>query len=51
MSKPRITWIAGKMHFPPDVDPAFIDWVEPLVAKPRSEKQPSHEQDKVGSIR
>jgi hypothetical protein len=32
----RKTWIKGKMHFPPDVDPADIDWVVPLaVANPK----------------
>jgi hypothetical protein len=25
----RITRVKGKMHFPPDVDPADVDW-EPL---------------------
>jgi hypothetical protein len=25
----RITWVKGKMFFPPDVDPADVDW-EPL---------------------
>ena len=38
MSKQRITWIVGKMHFPPDVNPADIDWVEPMV-KPRKETE------------
>lgn len=31
----RTTWIKGKMHFPPDIDPADIDWVKPLVAYPK----------------
>ena len=26
----RITWIPAKMFFPPDVNPADIDWCEPL---------------------
>jgi len=35
----RKTWIKGKMHFPPDVDPADIDWVVPVVAYPKPEKE------------
>lgn len=26
----RLTWIKGKMFFPPDVDPADIDWCAPM---------------------
>jgi hypothetical protein len=35
----RITWIKGKMFFPPDVDPADIDWCAPQVQQQKPEQE------------
>lgn len=45
MSNPRITWIAGKMFFPDDIDPAFIDWVEPLNPETSTETEHKKEEE------
>jgi hypothetical protein len=41
----RITWIKGKMFFPPDVDPADIDWCAPLI--PQQETGQEKQAEKV----
>jgi hypothetical protein len=42
----RLTWIKGKMHFPPDVDPADVDW-EPLDGRrSTTETEQKKEEDK-----
>jgi hypothetical protein len=43
----RITWIVGKMAFPSDVDPAFIDWIEPLNPFKQNEPEQPPEQNQA----
>jgi hypothetical protein len=43
----RITWIVGKMAFPSDVDPAFIDWIEPLNPFRQNEPEQPPEQNQA----
>jgi hypothetical protein len=46
-----LTWIRGKMHFPPDVDPADVDWSplpSSLSEQERRDNVPTHATDMVG---